>query len=85
MGGVSAVLAQTNHSQHTNFTQDFNSSKPYSDAEVVLLGAAMALLVLAIVFGELLMFRSNQRPAFDFGRTFTTEFSLLLSVQETCW
>lgn len=54
MGSVSTVLAQTNHSQHSNFTQVFNSSRPeYSDAELVLLGVAMAILVLAIVFGKL--------------------------------
>lgn len=54
MGGVSTVLAQTNHSQDSNITQVFNSSRPeYSDAELVLLGVAMAILVLAIVFGKL--------------------------------
>lgn len=54
MGGVSGVLPQTNNSQHSNVTQVFNSSRPeYSDAELVLLGAAMAILVLVIVFGKL--------------------------------
>lgn len=64
MGGVSTVLAQTNHSQHSNFTQVFNSSRSeYSDAELVLLGVAMAILVLAIVFGKLWLFRFNQMTA----------------------
>ncbi|XP_061595521.1 beta-2 adrenergic receptor-like isoform X2 [Cololabis saira] len=39
-----------NQSQNSNFTQGSNSTSEYSDAELVLLGVAMAVLVLAIVF-----------------------------------
>uniref|UniRef100_UPI003AAB3D8A beta-2 adrenergic receptor-like n=1 Tax=Centroberyx gerrardi TaxID=166262 RepID=UPI003AAB3D8A len=56
MESVSAVSALANQSQHTNsslLSPDW--SPEYSDAELVLLGAAMAILVLAIVFGNVLV------------------------------
>uniref|UniRef100_A0A3Q0SY56 Beta-2 adrenergic receptor n=1 Tax=Amphilophus citrinellus TaxID=61819 RepID=A0A3Q0SY56_AMPCI len=80
MGGVSAVLAQTNHSQHSNFTQDFNSSKQFSDAELVLLGAAMAILVLAIVFGNVLVITAILR--FQRLQTVTNLFIASLAVAD---
>ncbi|KAM6907423.1 beta-2 adrenergic receptor-like [Xenentodon cancila] len=44
-----------NQSQSSNFTRDSNSTSEYSDAELVLLGVAMAVLVLAIVFGNVMV------------------------------
>ncbi|KAF7649626.1 hypothetical protein LDENG_00138620 [Lucifuga dentata] len=47
-----------NQSQHTNssLVSDLSArSSEYSDAEIVLLGAAMSILVLAIVFGNILV------------------------------
>lgn len=56
MEPVSAVSALANQSQHSNssLVPDWSGrSSEYSDGELVLLGAAMAILVLAIVFGKL--------------------------------
>lgn len=49
MGGVTFVPPSTNQTQLSNIT---NSPPEYNDVELVLLGVAMAILVLAIVFGE---------------------------------
>lgn len=51
MESVLAVLASTNQSQHSNSSL----VSEYSDAELVLLGVAMAILVLAIVFGNVMV------------------------------
>uniref|UniRef100_A0A3Q0ST42 Beta-2 adrenergic receptor n=1 Tax=Amphilophus citrinellus TaxID=61819 RepID=A0A3Q0ST42_AMPCI len=74
------VISQTNHSQHSNFTQDFNSSKQFSDAELVLLGAAMAILVLAIVFGNVLVITAILR--FQRLQTVTNLFIASLAVAD---
>lgn len=75
------MLAQTNHSQHSNFTQVFNSSRPeYSDAELVLLGVAMAILVLAIVFGNVLVITAILR--FQRLQTVTNLFIASLAVAD---
>ncbi|XP_054481676.1 beta-2 adrenergic receptor-like [Anoplopoma fimbria] len=54
----SAVSAPANQSQYSNSSLDPDwpaRTSEYSDAELVLLGAAMAILVLAIVFGNVLV------------------------------
>lgn len=56
MEHVSAASALANQSEHSNSSQVLNGSTrslEYSDAELVLSGVAMAILVLAIVFGKL--------------------------------
>lgn len=56
MEHASAVSALANQSEHNNssLVSDWSArSSEYSDAELVLLGVAMAILVLAIVFGKL--------------------------------
>ncbi|KAM4620377.1 beta-2 adrenergic receptor-like [Polymixia lowei] len=59
MESASAVSVLANQSQHTNLSlpsPDWSTGSPeYSDAELVLLGAIMAILVLAIVFGNVLV------------------------------
>lgn len=50
---VSALANQTGHSNSTLESDWSTRSSEYSDAELVLLGVAMAILVLAIVFGKL--------------------------------
>lgn len=54
MEHVSAASALANPSEHSNSSQVPNgSTRSLEDAELVLLGVAMAILVLAIVFGKL--------------------------------
>lgn len=53
MDYMSAVSALPNQSQPTNSTQVSGRPTEYSDAEAVLLGVLMAILVMAIVFGKL--------------------------------
>ncbi|XP_045896451.1 beta-2 adrenergic receptor-like [Micropterus dolomieu] len=58
MEPVSLVSALANQTGHNNSTLDSDwstRSSEYSDAELVLLGVAMAILVLAIVFGNVLV------------------------------
>ncbi|XP_074528561.1 adrenoceptor beta 2, surface b [Halichoeres trimaculatus] len=56
MAGSSATSVLGNLSQQGNFTHDLpGRSVEYSDAELVLLGVAMSILVLAIVFGNVLV------------------------------
>lgn len=57
MEHASAVSALANQSEHSNssLVSDWQArSSEYSDAQLVLLGVVMAILVLAIVFGKLL-------------------------------
>lgn len=56
MESMSTVSALANQSQHSNssLASDLSAgSSEYTDPELVLLGVAMAILVLAIVFGKL--------------------------------
>uniref|UniRef100_A0A667ZFE0 Beta-2 adrenergic receptor n=1 Tax=Myripristis murdjan TaxID=586833 RepID=A0A667ZFE0_9TELE len=56
MENVSAVSVLANQSQQTiSSPHSSNLSAEYSDAHLVLLGTAMAILVLAIVFGNVLV------------------------------
>ncbi|KAM3869154.1 beta-2 adrenergic receptor-like [Diretmus argenteus] len=59
MESVNAVSALANQSQHTNASlpaHDWSTrSLEYSDAELVFLGVVMAILVLAIVFGNVVV------------------------------
>lgn len=56
MGDVTFVPPSTNQTQLSNIT---NSPPEYNDVELVLLGVAMAVLVLAIVFGKYKKCRSQ--------------------------
>ncbi|XP_040007340.1 beta-2 adrenergic receptor-like [Xiphias gladius] len=58
MESMSTVSALANQSQHSNssLASDLSAgSSEYTDPELVLLGVAMAILVLAIVFGNILV------------------------------
>ncbi|XP_073335186.1 beta-2 adrenergic receptor-like [Pagrus major] len=58
MEPTSAILALANQSEYSNTSQVSDGparSSEYNDAELVLLGAAMAILVLVIVFGNVLV------------------------------
>ncbi|XP_070699978.1 beta-2 adrenergic receptor-like [Pempheris klunzingeri] len=58
MAHVGAASALANQSEHSNTSQLHDGSArslEYSEAELVLLGVAMAILVLAIVFGNVLV------------------------------
>lgn len=89
MEHASAVSAQANQSEHSNssLVSDWRArSSEYSDAQLVLLGVAMAILVLAIVFGKLL---EDQNIFFTTDLN-NTQMSLLViilfsSAQVTCW
>lgn len=59
MDSVSTVPPLTNQSQHINasLAHDLSAgSAKYSHPELMLLGVAMAILILVIVFGKLLKF-----------------------------
>lgn len=49
---VSSVSALANQSEHRNSSVWLGRSSEYSDADLVLLGVAMAILIMAIVFGK---------------------------------
>lgn len=51
MAGVTSESTPINQTSPSNLTQ-VPDTQQYSDAELVLIGAAMAVLVLAIVFGK---------------------------------
>ncbi|XP_023124325.2 beta-2 adrenergic receptor-like [Amphiprion ocellaris] len=73
----------TNQSEHTNFTlgPDPPAKPPeYSDAELVLLGVAMAILVLAIVFGNVMVITAILR--FQRLQTVTNLFIASLAVAD---
>ncbi|XP_008297190.1 beta-2 adrenergic receptor-like [Stegastes partitus] len=70
----------TNQSQHTNFTDLSHRSSEYSDAELVLLGVAMAILVLAIVFGNVMVITAILR--FQRLQTVTNLFIASLAVAD---
>ncbi|XP_022594598.1 beta-2 adrenergic receptor-like [Seriola dumerili] len=83
MESVSTVSAQANQSQHSNssLASDLSaSSSEYSDPELVLLGAAMAILVLAIVFGNVLVITAILR--FQRLQTVTNLFIASLAVAD---
>ncbi|XP_022061920.1 beta-2 adrenergic receptor-like [Acanthochromis polyacanthus] len=72
-------VAGTNQSEHTNFTLPPKSPE-YSDAELVLLGVAMAILVLAIVFGNVMVITAILR--FQRLQTVTNLFIASLAVAD---
>ncbi|XP_029957591.1 adrenoceptor beta 2, surface b [Salarias fasciatus] len=78
MDGVSAVSGQTNESQHSNATLARPSE--FSEAELVLLGVAMAILVLAIVFGNVMVITAILR--FQRLQTVTNLFIASLAVAD---
>ncbi|KAM9846432.1 adrenoceptor beta 2, surface b [Aulostomus maculatus] len=83
MEPVSAVSALANQSQHRNYSLDSDwsvRSAEYSDAELVLLGVAMAILVLAIVFGNVLVITAILR--FQRLQTVTNFFIASLAVAD---
>ncbi|XP_067464511.1 beta-2 adrenergic receptor-like [Thunnus thynnus] len=83
MEPVSAVTALANQSQHSNssLVPDWSGrSSEYSDGELVLLGAAMAILVLAIVFGNVLVITAILR--FQRLQTVTNLFIASLAVAD---
>lgn len=56
MEHASSVSTLANQSEYNNFSLVYDwqaRSSEYSDAQLVLLGVAMAILVVAIVFGKL--------------------------------
>lgn len=52
MANVSATTNPSHYSNATLFTTTPTVPSEYNDVEIVLLGVAMAILVLAIVFGK---------------------------------
>ncbi|XP_074468043.1 beta-2 adrenergic receptor-like [Sebastes fasciatus] len=83
MEQASAVSALANQSQISNssLVSDWQArTSEYSDAELVLLGAAMAILVLAIVFGNVLVITAILR--FQRLQTVTNFFIASLAVAD---
>ncbi|XP_049896604.1 beta-2 adrenergic receptor-like [Epinephelus moara] len=83
MEHASAVSALANQSQYSNssLVPDLTArSSEYSDAELVLLGVAMAILVLAIVFGNVLVITAILR--FQRLQTVTNFFIASLAVAD---
>lgn len=93
MAHASAVLALVNQSQQSNssLVSDWSSrSLEYSDAELVLLGVAMAILVLAIVFGKLQNISGFKLVCWIKTKIFLQHlvsflWIYLFCVQVTCW
>ncbi|KAM4726891.1 adrenoceptor beta 2, surface b [Anableps anableps] len=77
MAGVTSVPPPMNHSQHSNNT---NSTPEYNDVELVLLGVAMAVLVLAIIFGNVMVITAILR--FQRLQTITNLFIASLAVAD---
>ncbi|XP_054907418.1 beta-2 adrenergic receptor-like [Poeciliopsis prolifica] len=77
MGGVTFVPPSTNQTQLSNVT---NSPPEYNDVELVLLGVAMAILVLAIVFGNVMVITAILR--FQRLQTITNLFIASLAVAD---
>ncbi|KAM7398234.1 hypothetical protein PAMA_006232 [Pampus argenteus] len=83
MEPVSTVSALANQSRHSNssLVPDWSGrSSEYSDAELVLLGVAMAILILAIVFGNVLVITAILR--FQRLQTVTNLFITSLAVAD---
>ncbi|XP_070773471.1 beta-2 adrenergic receptor-like [Enoplosus armatus] len=83
MEHVSAVSALANQSEHSNtsLVSDWSArSLEYSDAELVLLGVVMAILVLAIVFGNVLVITAILR--FQRLQTVTNLFIASLAIAD---
>nr|XP_046266441.1 beta-2 adrenergic receptor-like [Scatophagus argus]XP_046266442.1 beta-2 adrenergic receptor-like [Scatophagus argus] len=83
MENVSTVSALANQSKHSNFSlvSDWSQrSSEYSDAQFVLLGVAMAILVLAIVFGNVLVITAILR--FQRLQTVTNLFIASLAIAD---
>ncbi|XP_062289730.1 beta-2 adrenergic receptor-like [Scomber scombrus] len=77
---MSTVSALQNQSQHSNSSQVTGRPTEYSDAEVVLLGVLMAILVMAIVFGNILVITAILR--FQRLQTVTNLFIASLAVAD---
>uniref|UniRef100_A0A3P9NNU0 Beta-2 adrenergic receptor n=1 Tax=Poecilia reticulata TaxID=8081 RepID=A0A3P9NNU0_POERE len=77
MGGVTFAPPSTNQTQLGNIT---NSPPEYNDVELVLLGVAMAILVLAIVFGNVMVITAILR--FQRLQTITNLFIASLAVAD---
>ncbi|XP_076607436.1 beta-2 adrenergic receptor-like isoform X2 [Chaetodon auriga] len=77
---VSALANQSKHSNSSLVSDWPTRSSEYSDAELVLLGVAMAILVLAIVFGNVLVITAILR--FQRLQTVTNLFIASLSIAD---
>uniref|UniRef100_A0A3B3UMF5 Beta-2 adrenergic receptor n=1 Tax=Poecilia latipinna TaxID=48699 RepID=A0A3B3UMF5_9TELE len=77
MGGVTFAQPSMNQTQLGNIT---NSPPEYNDVELVLLGVAMAILVLAIVFGNVMVITAILR--FQRLQTITNLFIASLAVAD---
>uniref|UniRef100_A0A087XMI5 Beta-2 adrenergic receptor n=1 Tax=Poecilia formosa TaxID=48698 RepID=A0A087XMI5_POEFO len=77
MGGVTFAQPSMNQTQLGNIT---NSPPEYNDVELVLLGVAMAVLVLAIVFGNVMVITAILR--FQRLQTITNLFIASLAVAD---
>lgn len=76
MGSASPLVNQSQHTNSSLVSSWSQRSAEYSDTELVLLGTVMALLVLAIVFGEVPLSISGGIGSF---------VSRCSSVQVMCW
>ncbi|XP_069002220.1 beta-2 adrenergic receptor-like [Embiotoca jacksoni] len=80
MEGVNAPANQSQHSNSTDAPDLSARSSEYSDVELVLLGVAMAILVLAIVFGNVMVITAILR--FQRLQTVTNLFIASLAVAD---
>ncbi|TMS14232.1 Beta-2 adrenergic receptor, partial [Larimichthys crocea] len=77
---VSSVSALANQSEHRNSSVLPGRSSEYSDADLVLLGVAMAILIMAVVFGNVLVITAILR--FQRLQTVTNLFIASLAIAD---